>query len=208
MPRVVAERADALPGLAEVFREHGYEGASLTLISAATGLGKGSLYHFFPGGKEEMMAAVLADIDAWFETEIFAKLAHAKDAPAVVDAMFDAVDGYFRSGQRVCLVGVVGLGSARDPFAAAVADYFSRWIEALRKAIVKRGVAPKTAKLLAEEAVAGIQGAIVLSRALDDTGTFQRITGQLRQRLLDAMGYSVLWADLVKRNRGAAKQKP
>ena len=178
MPRIVAERADALPGLAEVFREHGYEGASLTHISAATGLGKGSLYHFFPGGKEEMMAAVLADIDAWFETEIFAKLAHATDAPA------------------------------RDPFAAAVAGYFSRWIEALRKAIVKRGVAPKTAKLLAEEAVAGIQGAIVLSRALDDTGTFQRITGQLRQRLLDAMGYSVLWADLVKRNKGAAKSKP
>ncbi len=111
------------------------------------------------------MAAVLADIDAWFETEIFAKLAHAKDAPAVVDAMFDAVDGYFRSGQRVCLVGVVGLGSARDPFAAAVADYFSRWIEALRKAIVKRGVGSKTAKLLAEEAVVGSRRDRAVARA-------------------------------------------
>ena len=51
MARTVAERSDVLPLLAEVFREHGYEGASLSLISKATGLGKGSLYHFFPGVK-------------------------------------------------------------------------------------------------------------------------------------------------------------
>ena len=58
MPGTVAERADALPALGEVFREHGFEGASLALIGERTGLGKGSLYHFFPGGKEEMAAAV------------------------------------------------------------------------------------------------------------------------------------------------------
>jgi AcrR family transcriptional regulator len=51
---MIAERSDTLPTLAEVFREHGYEDASLSLLSQATGLGKGSLYHFFPGGKEEM----------------------------------------------------------------------------------------------------------------------------------------------------------
>jgi hypothetical protein len=45
MARSVAERKDALPALAEVFREHGFAGASLALISPATGLGKGSLYH-------------------------------------------------------------------------------------------------------------------------------------------------------------------
>jgi hypothetical protein len=43
------------------------EGASLSLISEATGLGKGCLYHFFPGGKEEMADAVLSEIDGWFE---------------------------------------------------------------------------------------------------------------------------------------------
>ena len=60
MARIVMERADVLPMLGEVFREHGFEGASLAAITARTGLGKGSLYHFFPGGKEEMAAAVLA----------------------------------------------------------------------------------------------------------------------------------------------------
>jgi AcrR family transcriptional regulator len=63
-----------LRALGEVFRAHGYEGASLTLITEATGLGKGSLYHLFPGGKEQMAAEVLADIDGWFELNIYAPL--------------------------------------------------------------------------------------------------------------------------------------
>ena len=50
MAKPVSERADLLPLISEVFRSHGYEGATLTLIGKATGLGKGSLYHFFPGG--------------------------------------------------------------------------------------------------------------------------------------------------------------
>ena len=41
MPRVVAECGDVIPALAEVFREHGYEGASLSATTRATGLGKG-----------------------------------------------------------------------------------------------------------------------------------------------------------------------
>ena len=65
-----AERAGILPVLAEVFRAHGYEGASLSLITRATGLGKGSLYHLFPGGKAEMAACGLAEIDAWFEANL------------------------------------------------------------------------------------------------------------------------------------------
>src|SRR5690348_16932169 len=52
MARVVAERSDVIPQLGELFRKHGFVGTSLSLITAHTGLGKGSLYHFFPGGKE------------------------------------------------------------------------------------------------------------------------------------------------------------
>jgi TetR/AcrR family transcriptional regulator, lmrAB and yxaGH operons repressor len=70
MARLVAERADTIAPLAEVFREHGYEGAGLALIGKATGLGKGSLYHFFPNGKEEMVRAVLGEIGQWFEDAV------------------------------------------------------------------------------------------------------------------------------------------
>ena len=57
MPREVAERRDAIAAVAEVFREHGYAGSSLATITQQTGLVKGSLYHFFPNGKQEMAEA-------------------------------------------------------------------------------------------------------------------------------------------------------
>lgn len=183
MARLVAERADTLPALAEVFREHGYEGASLALIGQATGLGKGSLYHFFPGGKQEMAAAVLEEIDGWFEREIFAPLRVAQPPEAGITAMFDGVEAYFRSGRRVCLVGAFALGDARDRFAEAVRDYFARWIKALAIALARGGHEVTAARRLAEGTVAGIQGAIVLARALDDPRVFQRALDALRDAL-------------------------
>jgi len=55
-------RRDALlRQLGQVFRERGYEGATLTQLAAATGLGKASLYHHFPGGKAEMADVLVRD---------------------------------------------------------------------------------------------------------------------------------------------------
>jgi AcrR family transcriptional regulator len=183
MPRVVAERSDALPMLAEVFREHGYAGASLSLISKATRLGKGSLYHFFPGGKEEMAEAVLAEIEAWFEHHIFAPLQKAARPEVAVAEMFDSVDAYFRSGRRVCLVGALALGDARDRFSSEIKRYFARWVDVLAAALTRSTRNRSSARALAEEVVAGIQGAIVLARALDDPRAFARSLARMRGRL-------------------------
>jgi TetR/AcrR family transcriptional repressor of lmrAB and yxaGH operons len=184
MARTIAERSDVLPLLAEVFRHYGFEGASLARISAGTGLGKGSIYHFFPGGKDDMAAAVLAEIDAWFRLKVFAPLREGADARAGVDAMFDAVEAYFQSGQKVCLVGVFALGCERDRFAAQVRDYFAEWIGALAAALRRGGRGADGAQALAEEVVGAIQGALVLARALDRPAAFTEALRRLRLRLL------------------------
>lgn len=176
-------REDVLLALAKVFREHGFEGASLTRISQATGLGKGSLYHLFPGGKDEMAAAVLAQIDAWFEVHVFAPLRSAHDPSRAVGATIDSIERYFNGGRRVCLLGVFALGDARDIFARPVREYFLRWIEALTSALSRGGLPPNTAAELAEDAVTTIQGAIVLTRALDDPQIFERAGNRVRARL-------------------------
>ena len=147
------ERGQVLRALGEVFRAHGYEGASLTLITEATGLGKGSLYHLFPGGKEQMAAEVLADIDGWFELNIYAPLREASDPARAIAAMIAGVDQYFHSGDRVCLVGLVALGSARDTFAEAVDDYFARWQAALAQLLRRSGLSRSQAQRRAEDAL-------------------------------------------------------
>lgn len=173
-----------MPKLAEIFRENGFEGASLALIGQKTGLGKGSLYHFFPGGKEEMAAAVLADIDAWFENNIYRLLREADDPRLAIGDMCSCVVDYFRSGRRVCLVGAFALDNVRDRFAARIRAYFAAWTEALAGALERAGNDPAKAQQRAEEAVANIQGALVLSRALDDVSVFERGMARIEARLL------------------------
>ena len=184
MAKIVSERSDLLPAMAEVFREHGFEGASIALISERTGLGKGSLYHFFPGGKEEMAGAVLGEIEAWFTTHIFAPLQWDSDPNSAIDRMFRAVVEYFDSGRRVCLVGAFALATSRDRFAKQVRSYFRMWREALAAALVRIGRDKPAAEQLAEEALAVIQGSLVLARALDDRTVFARSMTRLRERLV------------------------
>jgi AcrR family transcriptional regulator len=180
--KTVYERGDIVPLLAEIFREFGYEGTSLSRITARTGIGKGSLYHFFPGGKEEMASAVIAEIDAWFEQAIYRPLRN-DDARQAIAAMWVNVNDYFRSGGRICLVGAFALDETRARFSAAIGDYFIRWIDALRAALVRAGCPEEEARALAEESVAGVQGALVLSRALDDRAVFIRSLQTLAKRL-------------------------
>lgn len=175
-----------LPLLGEVFRVHGYEGASLALITEATGLGKGSLYHLFPGGKQQMAAEVLAEIDGWFTRHVFTPLREEADPRRGIAQMFDDVDAYFRSGRRVCLVGVFALGAARDEFAAAVRRYFKAWTDALAAALVRAGHGRGEAAELAEDVLAGIQGALVLARGVDQPKVFARVLERLRRRVAAA----------------------
>ncbi|GEP08457.1 TetR/AcrR family transcriptional regulator [Methylobacterium gnaphalii] len=186
MARTVKARADVLPALAEVFREYGYEGASLSLIGQRTELGKGSLYNFFPGGKEEMANAVLDEIDEWFETRMFKPLREEADASAAIRAMLADTLAYFRSGRRVCLIGALALGDARDRFAERINVYFAGWRDALATALARQGLDEAEAQPLAEDAVALIQGGLVAARAMDDPSLFERLLARLEMRLLPA----------------------
>jgi AcrR family transcriptional regulator len=181
MARTVFEKSDAITRVAEVFRELGFEGASLFEITERTGLSKGSLYHFFPEGKEGMAAEILGHIDQWFVREMFEPL--ERDEPhAAIAQMWKTVDSYFRSGRRVCLLGAFALDETRDRFAKPIKLYFKRWIEALDGALVRAGVDEATARPLAEDIVGGIQGALTLARALKEDAVFGCTLARLQQR--------------------------
>lgn len=182
MTRTVFEKSDVIPLITEVFRELGYEGASLSKITARTRLSKGSLYYFFPGGKDEMAAEILAHIDQWFIKNIFEPL-EQNEPRAAIDRMWQEVDSYFQSGQRICLIGAFALDETRDRFAAVIRQYFIRWIEALSAALVQTGISKETADQISEETIAGIQGGLILSRALHDESFFERTLANLSQRV-------------------------
>lgn len=178
-----AEREKLIQILGEIFREHGFEGTSLAVITEKTGLGKGSLYNFFPGGKEEMAAEVLAEIDGWFQHNVYQPLRNAEDPRAGLTHMFKAVEEYFQAGRRVCLVGAFALDNTRDRFSTAVKDYFTDWALALAKALTRNGHTSAEARALAEQILSGIQGSLILARALNDPAVFTRTLKRLKQSL-------------------------
>ncbi|MGT2424779.1 TetR/AcrR family transcriptional regulator [Amnibacterium kyonggiense] len=180
-------REAVVPLLAEAFRDHGYEGASMSVLQDASGLGRGSLYNFFPGGKEEMAQAVLDEIGAWFQERVFRPLRAAatsdeRTARTAIGAMLDATDSYFRSGQRACLPGLFAIGRERERFAAAVDGYFAAWVDALTSALSAAG--DPDARTAALESVAAVQGGIVLARALHDDAVFRSIVDARRRALV------------------------
>lgn len=187
MARTVLDRADAVRALAGVFRRRGFESGSLSVIQQETGLGRGSLYHFFPEGKADMARAVLGHVSEWFEERIFAPLRtgeNTESADAAVDAMCRETVAYFVSRESVCLFAAMTLGQERDTFAEAVRGYFTDWVDALATALRRRGLTDEEAASRALDAVAAIQGGLILARAYGDDATFERIVDRTRQHLL------------------------
>ncbi|WP_213571093.1 TetR/AcrR family transcriptional regulator [Rhodococcus sp. USK13] len=184
MARTVLDRSDAVRALAGVFRKRGFEGSSLSVIQQETGLGRGSLYHFFPDGKIDMARAVLDQVGEWFEERVFAPLRTAENTAKAVEAMSQEVADYFMSHESVCLFAAITLGQGKETFAEAVRSYFTDWIDALAEALRRGGLANQEAADRALDAVATIQGGLILARAYGDYATFLRIVDRTQQHLL------------------------
>jgi TetR/AcrR family transcriptional repressor of lmrAB and yxaGH operons len=74
---------------------------------------------------------------------------------------------------------------ARDLFDDKVKTYFAGWIDALAAALRRLGDDRTAARQKAEQAVLEIQGALVLTRALDDIKVFSRALADSRKRLMN-----------------------
>lgn len=182
MPIVKAQRDEVLERLTEVFRCTGYEGASLVRLAEAAGLKKASLYHRFPGGKEEMAQAVLGEAGAWLEAHVLAPL--AADAPPRerLLGMLDAVGTFYDGGRKACLLETFSLDPASgNPLATAVRAALEAWRAALARCLEAAGRSPAAAEREAETFLAHLQGALVLTRGLGTTGPFERMLGQYRE---------------------------
>ncbi|MBE9171027.1 TetR/AcrR family transcriptional regulator [Pleurocapsales cyanobacterium LEGE 06147] len=170
--------------LIPVFRQHGYEGATISRLSQATGLGKASLYYYFPDGKEGMAAAVLEYINNWFTNEIFQSLRGTNDPAEKIRKMSKSLDEFYRSGQDACFLSVMSVGEANNLFHNQIEQALKVWIDSLTQVLQEAGIEPDRARQRSENAIMQIQGALVLARVLNDTKPFERVIKSLPEMLL------------------------
>ncbi len=175
---------EAIAQLISVFRQYGYEGATLARLSKATGLGKASLYHYFPKGKEEMATAVLNHLSVWLEENILALLRGSGKPDERIRAMGKNVNQIYDQGEQACLLAMLSIGESHHLFHTQIQQVLNAWINALAQVLVEAGLETGEARLRAEDAILQIQGALVLARGLNDTTPFQRVLQRLPKDLL------------------------
>ncbi|OFW99753.1 MAG: hypothetical protein A3E78_07155 [Alphaproteobacteria bacterium RIFCSPHIGHO2_12_FULL_63_12] len=176
---------DLLARLAEVFRDVGYAAASLSDLSAASGLQRASLYHRFPGGKEQMAQEVLAAALARFSEKILAPLAGGGTPAARLKIAAANLDKYYASGRKSCLLNLFAApGVEGGPFAPAIKSAFEALIAAFAALAREDGRSAAQARRRAARAVMLLQGSLVLSRGLGKSDPFKSVLADLPEDLL------------------------
>lgn len=170
--------------LIAVFRQHGFEGASLTLFTEASGLIKASLYHRFPGGKEEMALAALTEVDRIFANYVLAPVDSEGDLSERVELIAKRLDEFYGGGSQACLLETLSSAGTPRSVRSHVKNTLSFWVEKFTELSKEAGVPTKEARSKAEEAIAAIEGALVVSRAQQNTREFKRSLESLPSRLL------------------------
>ncbi|MBD1914850.1 MULTISPECIES: TetR/AcrR family transcriptional regulator [Cyanophyceae] len=183
MAKPTAAKQTYVPPLLDLFRQYGYDGVSLSKISQATGLGKASLYHHFPGGKDDMVTTVLDTLDQRLQETALDALNSEGDALARLTRMGDRICEAYNHGQKPCMLASLMLGSAKDDFQPQVQGMLRRWMGAIAAVLTQSGMPESLAQERSEEALIAIQGALIMARAMDDAAIFERTMQRLPQQL-------------------------
>lgn len=185
MPITKVKDEELLDRLTDVFRTHGFEGASLSRISEATGLQRASLYHRFPGGKEEMAQAVLERAGQWLGNRVLAPLTGPGKPADRIRKMAHELHLFYGGGKHSCLLDSLSFGFEESTIKRHVREGMGAWVEALAKVAREAGVSPKKARQQAQDAISLLQGGLVMARVLNDTGPFERTLANLPHVILN-----------------------
>jgi TetR/AcrR family transcriptional regulator, lmrAB and yxaGH operons repressor len=179
------EDAEVMAKLSCVFRDVGYEGASLAMLAESTGLKKASLYHRFPNGKQQMAEEVLASALGWYAVNILDPLRSDASPAERVAAVVRHLDGFYAGGRHACLLNM--LASPRTelgPFSDAIKGAFEALVSTFTAVARDAGHDAKAAKLRAERTVMLLQGSLVMSRGLGSSKPFKTFLTGLADDLI------------------------
>ena len=158
---------------AELFRRQGYAGTGIKQILAAANAPFGSLYHFLPGGKEQLGAETLRSSGALY-AQLFATI--AAQAPDVTTAVADFFSGAAETLVETdyadaCPIATVALevASTNEQLREATAEVFESWIAGATAYFAAAGIARQTARELALSMLCLLEGAFIFCRAMRST---------------------------------------
>jgi AcrR family transcriptional regulator len=194
-PRALPPRERMVRSAAQLIRRKGVSGTGMREIVTEAGAPRGSLQHYFPGGKEELVSDALLWAGDLSARRVQRSLSELKSrAPSALLASI--VEGWRRDLTNEQF-------SAGCPLVAAAADTaatseqlrqvlrraFDGWLEPLSESLAELGVPAERSDNLAIVTIAALEGAIILARIRRDLTPFDALVLELGP-LLDAVAAS------------------
>jgi AcrR family transcriptional regulator len=179
-------RDDMIRAAIELLCERGYAGTSFGDVLERSGAPRGSIYHHFPGGKQQLVTEAVQRYTAG----VLRALNTAAESGGAVDLVRVFVD-VVRSGLRAsdfrrgCAIAAVTLDAT--PADAALlqltAESFRAWRSRIAAAFRRDGATEAQARRLATLVVAAVEGALMLARAEHDVAPITDVGHELEAHL-------------------------
>lgn len=168
MPAPPKHRDAIVRAALDLFRRQGYAATGVADIVAASGAPKGSLYHYFPGGKAAIAEAAVLKAGELAAETLRTLAADAPNASALLKAYARQLGAWmaasgFRDGSPTTTVLLESAPQDAAITAAGRASFATRQAVIADRLVADGHTAAKAARL-AELAIAAFEGALVQAR--------------------------------------------
>ena len=168
----------------QLMRERGYHATAFSDVLKLSGAPRGSVYFHFPDGKTQLATAA-AEAHAHEQVEIIDRAAEQADsAAALIEGYVDlGRDGMVASGYaRGCAIAplvVEGATQESPEIDETGRRTFSEMIDRLAFHFITFGVDQAAARALADAVIAGVEGAMITSRARRSPAPYDAVKAAL-----------------------------
>jgi AcrR family transcriptional regulator len=175
-------RQRLIVGAADMLRRRGLAATSIRDLAKHTGAPLGSTYHYFPGGKEQLVTEAIQWAGGTYAHILKRQL---ERGPVAGLRGFIAlwrqtiVDSDFRAGCPVLAVSVQEPAKDDAGVLPAAAQIFETWERLLAKSLHAHGASRRQSAQLATLIVASVEGTVVMCRAKRTTKPLDDIAPQL-----------------------------
>ena len=156
-----------------LFKQQGLNATGVKEILDQADARYSSLYHYFPGGKDELAAEVIARAGADYQQLVEAVWDSQEDAVLGVREVFEGAADVLESSDYAdaCPIATVALevASTNEELRMATSDVFDVWLDAATSRLVEAGATAGDARTLAHTLIALLEGAFILCRARRST---------------------------------------
>ncbi|KZS67736.1 TetR family transcriptional regulator [Mycobacterium kansasii] len=172
-----------------LIRERGARATAISDVLQHSGAPRGSAYHYFPGGRTQLLCEAVD----YAGEHVAAIITAPRGSLDLLDTLIDwyreqLLASDFRAGCPIAAVAVeAGEGTDGERMAPVIehaAAVFDRWSDLLARRFAGDGIPAARSNDLATLAVSALEGALLLARVRRDLAPLESVHRQLRHLLL------------------------